>query len=32
MEEFFYGIFEEVEELLEDGTDLNEVYNTYVIE
>jgi len=32
MEEFFYGIFEEVEELLEDGTDFNEFYNTYVIE
>jgi len=31
MEEFFYGIFEEVEELLEDGTDFNEFYNNYVI-
>ena len=30
MEEYFYGIFLEVEELLEDGTDFNEYYNNYV--
>ena len=32
MEEYFYGIFKEVEELLEDGTDFDDFYNNYVLE
>lgn len=32
MEEYFYGIYEEIQELLEDGTEFNEFYNNYISE